>query len=72
MILRKQETSPNLICYKEKNLKMKNLIKDTWLAGLMLFGFLKSQGNNTKAVEVIAEDHHPDKSDSTEKSTKNE
>ena len=51
---------------------MKNLIKDTWLAGLMLFGFLKSRGNKTKAVEVIAEDHHPNKSASTEKSTTNE
>ena len=51
---------------------MRNLIKDTWLAGLMLFIFLKNKGTKTRAVDVIAKDHHPDKSDSTEKSILNE
>ncbi len=51
---------------------MRNFIKDTWLAGLMLFGFLKSKNNNTKAVEVIAEDYHPKPSDSSEESTTND
>jgi len=49
---------------------MKNLIKDTWLAGLMLFSSLLGKKNNTKAVEVHAEDLHPSVDNSTEKTTK--
>lgn len=40
---------------------MRKFIKDTWLAGLMLFSFLKIKKGETKAVEVIAEDYNPDK-----------
>jgi len=51
---------------------MKNLIKDTWLAGVMLFGSLLGKQNNTKTVEVHAEDLHPSADNSTAKTTKNE
>lgn len=39
---------------------MKNLIKDTWLAGVMLISSILGKKKKTKSVEIHAEDYHTD------------
>lgn len=48
---------------------MRNFIKDTWLAGLMLFSSLLGKKNSSKTIEVNAEDYHSDTNQITETET---